>query len=265
MIHLTIPLPLSLADRQELQGLQQAVNNQLSYPEKVVFANQRWNSKPTQLFERVRTALEVTCIGARRCSYCEDSMGDEIEHIRPKSWFPEQTFEPTNYLLACGPCNSPKGNQYATVDNAGLLTIAIRLKNNPVLPPPIGQDAMLNPWIDNAADFYFLDLSNTFEFKPKQGLSNQQYTRAAYTLKILKINKDPLTNARKAAFKDFSGRLKEYYFALKNGESQSVLSLIRNELLLKQHITVWREMQKQSTQHPSLQRLFALVPGADKW
>ena len=48
--------------------------------------------------------------------YCEDSVGDEVEHHRPKNLYPDHTFLWDNYLYACGPCNGPKNNRFAVFD-----------------------------------------------------------------------------------------------------------------------------------------------------
>lgn len=220
MIQHTVPLFLSVADRKSLQDLQQLVDSGITYADRVSLARQKWDSKSGTLFGRIRIALADICVGSktRRCSYCEDSLADEIEHIRPKSWFPDQVFDPLNYLLACGPCNGPKNNQYAIVSDSGVLTEAFRARNSTISPPPVGQEALLNPWYDNPSDFFFLDLMNTFEFKPRASLSTHDATRASYTLKVLNINKDPLNSARGAAFRDFAARLKEYHSALIDNE-----------------------------------------------
>ncbi|WP_143080360.1 hypothetical protein [Hymenobacter arizonensis] len=89
--------------------------------------------------------------------------------------------------------------------------------------------------------------------------------RALYTLQVLNTNKDPLLKARKGAFHDFAGRLKSYYLACQNNVSLPHLHLMRDELLRKQHITVWREMQRQSTSLSLPTPLFQLVPGAESW
>lgn len=265
MIRLTTPLLLDSTDEQALRTIQQVVDSGTDYATQVGLAVRKWRTKPVALFQRVRQALEVTCLGALRCSYCEDSMADEIEHVRPKSWFPEQTFDTTNYLFACGPCNGPKNNSYAAVSHSGQLLVAHRVKNSTPMPPPTGQEALLHPWHDEPSDFFFLDLTNTFEFKPRQSLTPQQLARALYTLEVLHINKDPLLKARKEAFYDFAGRLKSYYLACQNNDPLPHLQLMREELLRKQHITVWREMQRQSTALSLLTPLFQLVPGAESW
>lgn len=47
------------------------------------------------------------------CAYCEirlDELGEHIEHVMPKSKYPEKTFEYNNLVLSC--LNSTKLSQY---------------------------------------------------------------------------------------------------------------------------------------------------------
>ncbi|OKL42067.1 HNH endonuclease family protein [Pontibacter flavimaris] len=265
MIHLKIPLVLGEEDQTALQALQQKIDEEANYGMQVSRADKLWESKPKALFQRVRSALEENCPGARRCNYCEDSLADEIEHIRPKSWFPDQAFDPANYLFACGPCNGPKNSAYAVVDANGKLTHAIRDRQSPVTLPPAGQEALLHPRMEDPLAYLSLDLSNTFRYEPIPTLNPVQEARAIYTRDILKINKDPLCVAREEAFQDFAARLKSYYLATREQEPESALLRYRNELLKKQHISVWREMQRQSALLPNLRKLFELVPNALHW
>ena len=57
----------------------------------------------------------LTEIGAY-CSYCERSMDLHIEHIKPKSQYPELECEWDNLLLACKNCNSTKGDKDFDLD-----------------------------------------------------------------------------------------------------------------------------------------------------
>lgn len=217
------------------------------------------------MFQRVRDQLELLCPGARRCGYCEDSLADEIEHIRPKSWFPDQAFQPENYLFACGPCNGPKNNDYGVVLPTGQLVEARRDKLTGLVLPPAGQEALLHPRYDNPFDFLELDLINTFYFLPRLNLNTVDTARAEYTRRVLRLNtKDPLPRARREAYRDFAGRLHTYCLAERAGATPAELTQQREELLKKQHISVWREMQRQAAT-PLLHKLFSLVPGADQW
>lgn len=59
----------------------------------------------------VRVTLESMFNG--KCAYCESKIKHisytEIEHFKPKSSYPEFTFEWDNLLLACGICNGKQG------------------------------------------------------------------------------------------------------------------------------------------------------------
>jgi uncharacterized protein (TIGR02646 family) len=52
----------------------------------------------------------------RKCAYCELKPSDgggylEVEHILPKSLFPEQTFNWSNFIPSCKNCNIKKSNE----------------------------------------------------------------------------------------------------------------------------------------------------------
>ena len=46
------------------------------------------------------------------CAYCEEADKGEIDHFRPKSRFPELTYEWSNWLFACHNCNSAKREKW---------------------------------------------------------------------------------------------------------------------------------------------------------
>src|SRR5437764_1421089 len=99
--------------RQALHRYQGAVDGQPSYAKRVEAAERLFKSRnkaSNRAFQVVRSKLHEMCSGARRCCYCEDSCADEVEHVRPKSLYPEYVFVWENYLYACGPCNGPKNN-----------------------------------------------------------------------------------------------------------------------------------------------------------
>ncbi|MFO1234889.1 MAG: HNH endonuclease domain-containing protein [Rivihabitans pingtungensis] len=55
----------------------------------------------------MRAQLKQESVGAGLCCYCEQNEeATDIEHILPKSLFPQQTFVADNYLLACKTCNT---------------------------------------------------------------------------------------------------------------------------------------------------------------
>lgn len=96
--------PLSAATTTALNDLTAAVNASKSPKAE---AERRWGNKaPAAAFREVRQALKTMAGGLDRCMYCEHNEGTDIEHFWPKGDFPAKAFEWSNYLLACGNCNS---------------------------------------------------------------------------------------------------------------------------------------------------------------
>jgi uncharacterized protein (TIGR02646 family) len=73
----------------------------------------------------IKEALVKMCHD--KCAYCESKVRHvdygHIEHYRPKSKYPELTFEWSNLLLACGICNSKayKGDKFPEKKEGGPL------------------------------------------------------------------------------------------------------------------------------------------------
>lgn len=120
------------------------------------------NTNKNKYFNAIKEKLIEMCSGARRCVYCEDSVGDEVEHIRPKDFFPESCFVWENYVYACGNCNGPKNNKFAifTDDKDDFYDVRLNIGAE----PPKGKDAMINPRNESAMDYCMLDLRDTFKF-----------------------------------------------------------------------------------------------------
>jgi 5-methylcytosine-specific restriction endonuclease McrA len=64
--------------------------------------------------EDIRSRLSVETI--KKCAYCEGFVGDvtypHVEHIKPKSHFPELAHRWPNLTRACETCNKSKGDYY---------------------------------------------------------------------------------------------------------------------------------------------------------
>jgi 5-methylcytosine-specific restriction endonuclease McrA len=150
------------AAARELNKMQASVDEKTDYPARVAAARQLWDAKASNTrraaaFRTIRSILATMCIGTVRCAYCEDSLADEIEHIYPKSLFPQWTFRWPNYAFACGPCNGPKGNRYGFTHNSDVIEF-VRRPNDAVVPPPAGDPALLDPRSEDPTRFLELDL-----------------------------------------------------------------------------------------------------------
>jgi uncharacterized protein (TIGR02646 family) len=255
------------------------IDDEASYEAKVSRAAALWKAKTSTKEGRaalkvVRELLAEMCIGPIRCAYCEDSLADEVEHIRPKSLFPELTFVWANHCFACGPCNGPKNNRYGAISGGGLNEL-VRKKNGPVLPPPAGQSALIDPRQEDPTDFLELDLGGqlpdgqvlegTFAFLPRESLLADQRLRADFAIDVLGLNREVIRVSRANAFGGFRARLTEYAVALESGVTAAQLDKLKSDLLRTPHLTVFHEMRRQRAYLPSISALFTRAPAALDW
>ena len=111
------------------------------YPAQTEAAKSRWQStkKDTAAFGEVEEKLVEMCSGHRRCSYCKDSVADEIERFRPKDLYPDYVFRWETYLYSCGPCNGPKNKHFAVLETDNPeATDVTRARGDAIVRPPPG-------------------------------------------------------------------------------------------------------------------------------
>jgi len=259
-----LPLPDDTLNR--LQKLQRLLDEYGDYSLRVAVVEGRFNTqnKPANLiFREVRRVLLEMSSGAERCHYCEDSKANQVEHIAPKSWYPELCFVWENYCTACGPCNSPKNNQFAVFRNhdGRFFEFEKRKKGEPVFPPPPGRHVLINPRIENPLDFFFLDIeSRSFRIVEWAEEGSEEFERAQYTIKILGLNsRSYLPKARREAYESYRARLSEYVAQKNAGASPEQLASLADNLRQAQHPTVWAEMKRQRRKLPELRLLFEQV------
>lgn len=270
---------LSASAHTTLAGLQALINARPDYASMVDAAKRAWDTKTSSkakadAFQAVRETLATMCIGPIRCAYCEDSLADEVEHIRPKNFFPEHVFAWENYLFACGPCNGPKGSRYGVISNGNVAEF-VRARTGPIIPPPVGASALIDPRTENPLEFLDLDLGGTtpdgtelpatFEFLPNDTATAVSQARAAFTIDVLGLNREVMRVARENAFGGFRARLREYVAEKENGGSDARLNELRDDLLSTPHLTVFAEMRRQQSFLPVIQALFAAAPEALDW
>ncbi len=268
-----IRLPAVVLERKALQtlrGYQEEVDAHPTYADRVQAAARLFKSRNTssnRAFRVVRSTLHEMCSGARRCCYCEDSCADEVEHVRPKSLYPEHVFVWENYLYACGPCNGPKNNQYAvlTAKDRKLIPITSE-KDRPRKRPPKGRHVFIDPRSENPLDYMELDLLDTFRFVPTAEEETTEHIRAKYTIEVLRLNdRDILPEARRCAFGSYKARLHVYRSKKRDGTSSGELQAMIRGIQKMPHPTVWAEMKRQHSLHAELATLFQDVPEALQW
>ena len=245
--------------------IQQYFNALPSYSEKVTQAKIKYENRTrTATFKNIRETLKTMCSGNRRCCYCEDSCADEVEHIRPKSLYPELVFVWENYLYSCGSCNSKKSNNYAVIVGNTIHFITSKKDD----PPPVGKGVFINPRIENPLDFLELDLGDdldgTFFFQPRYHLAEDSidYQRADYTIKILGLNdRDYLCRGRRQGALNYRARLIEYQQETSNVKKQSFIEAFKE----MSYPTVWQEMKNQYKNIPSIYSLIEEFPEILDW
>ena len=256
--------PLSDITKTQLNAHSATIEGIEDFPAQIAKAKGLWEAKtPESLFRELRTTLANMCNGVRRCMYCEDSEADEIEHRRPKSLYPHQTFDWDNLLYTCGVCNGPKNNNFAVLNSpfsAGYTEGKVK-KNAIPTPPPLGKDALIDPRKENPLELLELELEETFRFSPRINDKNsEQYWKAEYTIKILRLNRDTLWKTRRCAFRSYRSKLQEYL-----SDKQGKILELQEFLQESYHRTVWEEMKRQYDQHDDLRNLFQQAPEALAW
>src|SRR5579872_181944 len=172
-----------------LMDLQEEIDVLPSYLQRVQHADQRFkaeNRPDNDTFAIIRQTLGSMCAGPRRCMYCEDSAASEIEHFRPKTFYPDLAFAWLNYLYSCGPCNNIKRSQFRLLVDPPEYVDLVRRRGDVLVEPRSGLAVLINPRQENPLQFMGLDLVDTFWFMPRQAEGTVEHARADYTIKCLK-------------------------------------------------------------------------------
>jgi len=172
---------------QILNELQNKINNETTFEKKAEKSKSLWKSKGgkkgEQAFEIIRKVLYDMCVYIGTCNYCEHNEASDIEHIYPKSFFPEKTFDWENYLLVCKECNSAyKLDKCYILDNNDEIIFVKRKEE-----PPYKTLAFINPRVENPERFMILS-PDSFEFELLSDLDKKDTNKSNSTLQILKLN-----------------------------------------------------------------------------
>lgn len=289
---------ISPTTQGHLNNQQADINKQPSYEEQVNRAAVLWNGKESSIpkrnaFAEIKAQLTNNAIGSHYCNYCEHNEHSDIEHFYPKGLYPNKAFLWENYMWSCKKCNSGlKLDKFRIFTPIGSSTVQdITPTHNPrTYIQPINDDSVLiNPKIDNPLEYLFLDLSSGIFIAHPNLTSARNIERANYTLELLKIDvREGLKKARIKALKGFMDSLRRYILAknannyeeleesmeelqpitftrsLENEKTITCLS-IQEDIVTRNHPTVWKEMQRQASSFSKLNQLFAQAPEALEW
>ncbi len=274
-----------------LQTLQQRIDALLNHEERVALAKALWETKGDatgkRAFEQIRAELKELCVHSGICNYCEHNEANDIEHIKPKSFFPENTFDWTNYLLACKQCNTAyKLDKCLVIDEHDELQ---RIPRGSV-PDKNATVGFINPRIEDPSIFLILNCGS-FKFELMPHLSKRDAGRAVGTLEVLRLNnRDTLIVSRRSTANhlyDKMDRLRSIMATTTKDELQDLLNPYDDRInweqnldTIKQHImsgtaryialyhhpSVWYAIKKiQRYTDPKWQRLFEAIPQAADW
>jgi hypothetical protein len=286
----------SLLDATTLLHLtnQQAVIDALPINQQADQAQKLWDSKRSakagkDAFIEIKAILLSMCVSTELCNYCEHNEATDVEHIYPKSFFPERTFKWINYLLACKQCNTEYKLDRFYVFAPARSSTAMELRRKH--PAPSDDAAFIDPRVEDPMAYLYLDIKEkSFHLIPHPALTDpRDIAKAERTLRVLQIGeRKALADAREAALIFFQHQLDQYRktkctstweeleefvqdpHLLNNAntfevEQQLMLDNIKKSILGHQHPTVWREMQRQHMALNKSKKLFQAVPEALTW
>lgn len=260
------PPALPLETEKALLVLQVAIDALPTYSDRVAAAKVAFgaqNRRGNVTFDSVRKTLRAACKGPHRCMYCEDSAADQIDHVRPKAFYPNLLFSWMNYLYACGACNLRKQHRFSVL-SAQTTTIVelVRRRGEPMVEPEAGSSVLIDPRREEPLDYLSLDLVGTFHFLPRYPKGTYEYRRAEYTIDVLKLNdRDYLPAARCEAYGSYRARLREYIGA----KGSPAATLLMMAMMQCGQSTVWAEMKRNADVITELSDLFVAAPEARSW
>ena len=155
--------------------------------EKQAELTSRFKANPkTEVWKQSWIVSPLWAMTNRKCAYSEMQLGEEgkyaqIEHIHPKSKYPDEVVEWGNLIPSCNVCNSKK----STIDT----------KKVP----------MVNPLVDNPKDYFYIK-------NGRLNVKDNHCTKAINTLTYCDLNNmDQLRRKRIEIEKYLEKRLKEIY------------------------------------------------------
>ncbi len=277
--------------QDRLNTLQTRVNAQTSFVRKRRKAKSQWeNKRGSNIGEKAFSDIEQTltdmCVSVGVCNYCEQNESNDIEHIHPKSFFPELAFVWENYLLACKQCNTALKLDKFYVFDPHFNAIFV----NRGQEPPFSEAAFINPRTENPNNFMILNLK-TFDYEIIRGLNKRDKLKAEKTIEILELDtRAVLINARRSAAKYYYERVERLVKIINSANIQeikehltphegeidftqdinqikaSIEENFKNDIETHQHPSVWHSIKLVGSKTESKwKKLFAEFPEALNW
>ena len=178
------------------------------------------------------------------CAYCERrcerppsgkkperDQDNTVDHFRPRSRFPDRTFEWENLVYACYRCNTKaKGNKFPSPDDSSLPYLAHALRyaaKSNFSGAFVSPDCYVNPREpdERAEEFFAFDANG--EILPAEGLRNDEWSKAVRTIADLELNPPDKRGRRRTDLS--SERATLWKFAKRLSEDPALAQMPRPE------------------------------------
>lgn len=205
------------------------------------------NIKGNATFDEIKATLKKTCGHTQCCHYCQIGIANEIEHYRPKSYYPDFVFDWENYLYICGRCNKVKSNKFKLKKADGSIW-------EKLAPPPLdGAPFLINLREESGLDFLEINLAD-FTYSPRANISDSfAIEKAEYTIKALDLNWDVWLTNRESSFGNYMNALRAYVAYCNNiNSSNTSIQEIKNQIYKERNHSVWFEMKRTYQERPEI-------------
>jgi uncharacterized protein (TIGR02646 family) len=189
----------------------------------------------------VELALAAMSSGLKRCMYCEDSQGCDVEHFRPKGPHPDSTFHWSNLLWICAICNRQKNDAF--------------------------EPGMLDPTVDDPLDHLVLSLATG------KCVVRNASPRGAATLRAVPrlVDEQTLLRGRHNAFIKLRTLLLDYHLLKAQGQ-QAKADEIRRAVVEEPFSAVFAAFLRASTESGAsdvlgeeVVEILKLIPEVHRW
>ena len=252
------PINCPPAAIEKLRALQDEVNSHATFEERKATAERLWSNRTdNRPFEAVKAALLTLCPNGY-CCYCETNEPSPVEHIWPKSLYPERAFLWTNYLFSCHNCNSKHKLARWAIFRAAI-GADFEQEASWAGTPISGDPVFLDLRAEDPQALIRLDFE-TFLFEADT-TDLRECARVDYTInQVLKLNERGLDRAREFAYDGYCERLAR--LAELPTEKRAAKAQLFQGVPQR---TVWKEMQRWHQRVPRLTALFSAAPEALTW
>ena len=164
------------------------------------------------LYKTSKVQKELNKIYNLKCAFCEQKLLDSpkhIEHYRPKATYYWLSYSWDNLLLACGGCNSSKGDRFKVKNSIVSYNSETYSEIHSL---GLGYDSKEEPLIINPEKD---DVIDAIEYQTDAKVFSKNH-RVHHTIEeACKLNRDELVQKRLPILNDFINQINKHYIVYK--------------------------------------------------